>query len=168
MPDEQIDAGDAFRRLKESLGSLMLCWCRLEDAVNASFRSAAIEKTMNIGNSLGEKLTALESRLLGKASADDFRTREIRELFNRVDDIRRRRNLIVHCLSGVSADPAKGEPHILCVQGSADKMKSTKITQTELIELCDGIERSRRDIELVDFSTRAPSNERTGRPLSGR
>ncbi|MFW2850763.1 hypothetical protein ACM61V_02400 [Sphingomonas sp. TX0543] len=54
----------------------------------------------------------------------------------------------------MSADPAKGEPHILCVQSVADQKKSTKITQSELIELCDGIERCRRDIELVAYAAR--------------
>ena len=153
MPDDQFDAGDAFRRLKESLGSLMFCWCRLEDAVKEGLRSPAVEKIKNTGDTFADQLAVLEACLTAR-NTDPKRTREIRELFARIGEMRRRRNLIVHCLAGVSADPAKGEPHILCVQGVADQKRSTKITQSELIKLCEGIERCRRDIELVEFTTR--------------
>lgn len=133
----------------------MFCWCRLEDAVNVNLQTSVSEKRKNIAVPLADRLNTLESILIARAPTDPGKILEIRELFVRIGEVRRRRNLIVHGLAGVNADRAKGEPHILCVQNVADRAKLAKITQSELIKLCDGIERCQRDIELVAFAAKS-------------
>lgn len=144
------DPGDDFRRLKESLGSLLLCWSRLEDALTDALGRIG-ERTVMPGSPFGERLAALRSHLSLARQRDGVAhlPPELRYLAERLDGVRRRRNLIAHRLSGVCADPVRGEPHIVCESRQGTRRSQVRISQTELTDLLSGIDRCTSDLGRV-------------------
>lgn len=148
MPPDHSDPGRSFLRLKESLGSLLLCWSRLEDALGDAVRrldgAAASSKASFVG-----RLAVLRS-FMADTAPDTLRSPARRDdLATRIDGVRRTRNLIAHRLSGICADPAKGEPHIVCDSGAGARRTPVRITQAELTDLLAEIDRCTRDLAQI-------------------
>jgi hypothetical protein len=138
----------------------MLCWCRLEDALEETSRAAAGKKSWKVNGTFNDRVIALEACLKARFPGDADVARAISDLMPRIDLVRRRRNLIVHGLAGVNADPAKGEPHIICMEGEQGHRRPVKITQTELTMLLEDINRRTHDLESIKFLTRRSTTRR--------
>lgn len=99
--------------------------------------------------SFAQRLATLKLHLAGSSDSAARRPAELGDLVARIDAVRRSRNLIAHRLSGVCADSAKGEPHIVCDSGAGVRRTSVRITQGELTDLLAEIDRCARDIARV-------------------
>lgn len=153
MDNGQPDIGDAFRTLKESLGSLLYCWCRLEDEL------ADVRKSVGLSGSgsaagFGERLLEFRRYLEARASSESPLAEEIAGLMARIDEARTTRNLVVHSLAGISADPRQGEPHITCRTLRHGRQASVTITQSALTELCAALGRCQQDLGRLEFLAR--------------
>lgn len=148
MIDERPDPGDQFRLLKENLGSLMFLWVRLEDALALACRTATGRR---IGGAFHERSLAMRAHLDARAQREGGLHPDLADLADRINRVRQARNLIVHSLAGVNADPSRGEPHITCEQGEEGNRRSVRITQAELTKLLADMDRCRSDLGRVQF-----------------
>ena len=118
VPDEAVDPSQSFVRLKESLGSLLLCWSRLEDAVADALRRMRAPPPGKTA-SFGDRVTALTSELDAAARAGPPCTPDGPDLVRRIDEARRMRNLIVHRLTGVCAEAGTSTPKCAATSAAA-------------------------------------------------
>ncbi|TCP96741.1 hypothetical protein C8J46_108119 [Sphingomonas sp. PP-F2F-A104-K0414] len=107
MSYERPDPGEQFRLLKESLGSLMFLWVRLEKALALACRTATGRR---VGGAFHEHSLAMRAHLDALAQREGGLHPDLADLTHRIDRVRQARNLIVHSLAGVNADPSRGEP----------------------------------------------------------
>lgn len=154
MRGDLSDARDPFLRLKESIGSLMFVWCRLDDALSEALEDGAGPARRTVGGSFHERLLRLRAIAENELKADATSAAEITNLLTRLDETRRQRNLIVHSLSGVCADPASGEPHITCQSNEGRRQTSVRITQTALTFLLEDMTRCRQQLGNVGVQIR--------------
>jgi hypothetical protein len=154
MDYDQADPSRGFYKLKESIGSLLFCWCRLEDSGASALRAAKGDSS-KVPGSFAEQLAEWKALLEVGFRGNDQLTEELTDLIERIDSARRRRNLIVHGLSGVCSDSRKGEPHITCREGEHGRRTHVKISQSELTDLMQKIDRCRVDIERLAFLGRS-------------
>jgi hypothetical protein len=143
--DIRPDSGAAFRLLKESLGSLMYIWCRLEDELASVRKSAGIRESASAGG-FSDRLLTFRRHLESTIAPDDVLANDIARLMERIDAARTMRNLIVHGLTGIDANPAKGEPHLMCEQMSHGRRSRVTITQSALAALLQQVDNCRRDL----------------------
>ena len=136
---------DPFLHLKESNGSLMFLWCRLDDALSDALEDRARTVRRKMGGSFHERLLRLKSVADRELKADPTRAAKMCDLLIRLDNARRQRNLIVHSLSGVCADPVKGEPHLTCENNG----EPVRITQRALTALLEEMDRCRQQLGRV-------------------
>lgn len=156
MQHEKPDVGSSFRQLKETLGSLMFCWCRLEDALEDALRDATDVQTRKTRGTFSERFVALRTYLDRKFRDHSLLSQDLSNLSARIDRLRRKRNLIVHGLAGVCADAREGEPHIIHVERETDRRMTVKVTQTELVELLDDIEQCKFELIRLEYLGRCP------------
>lgn len=152
MQDDALDPGRSFLRLKESLGSLLLCWSRLEGALSDAVRRAAMPSSSPPA-SFAKRLDMLNSLRSDPGQGVRQSLVDLPDLVRRLDQVRSFRNLIAHHLAGIVADPDKGEPHIVCELGAGARRKHVRITQAELVDLLSAMDRCTR--ELGHVSTHA-------------
>lgn len=154
MQDEQLEPGLSFQQLRENLGSLMFVWCRLEDALAEALQAANDRGLGKVSGSFYERIIALGDYLEARFRYDEPLTAELANLMERIDHVRRQRNLIIHGLAGISSDPKKGEPHITCNQGDYRSGSAVKITLQELANLLAAIDRCQVDLAHLALLSR--------------
>ena len=147
----QLDPGDAFKRLQASVGSLIFCWCRLEDAVSEGLRAARGGESPKVSVPFHDQLSQLNRLLEERWQEQEPLKAALSDLMARIEGLRHRRNLIVHCFAGASSEPWNGEPHIICRSQVRGGLKSTKITQSELSALLQQIDRCRCDVTSLSL-----------------
>ena len=133
---------------------MVFLWCQLDDALSVALEERAGATRRKVDQSFHERLGRLKVNTDRGHEADPERAAEISDLVTRLNHARRRRNLIVHSLRGISADPAKGEPHLTCDKNES----SVRITQTALTALLQDMDRCRR--QLGNLSARSTSRSR--------
>jgi hypothetical protein len=133
----------------------MFSWCRLEDALAEALRAATGAQPRSLRGGFNEQFAKLSSHLTLKLRGNEALSRELADLVERIDRVRRERNLIVHGLAGVSASPREVEPHIICREGEQGRPTLVRITQTELTTLIESVARCRSDLEHIDHLTRS-------------
>lgn len=164
MAEASNEGRDPFLLLKESMGSLLLLWCRLDAALSSALH-------VGLGLSRGKLAGSFHDRLVVMRNAAEVRleagTPDAGAMINILailDDIRRQRNLIVHSLDGFCADPRKGEPHVTCYQNEGNRRTSVQISQTELTTLLQNMDRCSRQLEAMDILA-STSTKRSQLPL---
>ena len=146
MQDDQLDRGQAFQNLMASIGSLIFCWCRLEEAVADALRTVKGNRSAKVSNSFNDQLNEWSALLENRWQEEKSLSAALRDLVARIDGVRSQRNLIVHSFIGASSDPSTGDPHITCGERARSGPKSKKVTQSELSALLQEIDCCRRDV----------------------
>lgn len=125
---------------------MMLLWVRVEHALADACRSATGRR---VGGSFHQRSLVIDAHLKARAGSGETLPADMLDLADRIDRVRQARNLIVHSLAGVSADPARGEPHITCERGEGAHRHRVRITQGELTRLLSDMDRCRFDLERI-------------------
>ena len=126
---------------------MMFLWCRLEDALAEACR---VTTGGRCSGSFHERSHVIRSHLEARTGHEGKPAAALADLPDRIDHVRRTRNLIVHSLVGVSSDPLKGEPHITCEQVEGGDRRLVRITQGELTKLLSDMDRCRSDLGRLD------------------
>ena len=141
-----------FEKLMASIGSLLLHWCLLEDALTDEVRRLRVESEgdanfIRVRGSFGDRLREWRGLLSQKTRRKPQLAEAVAALANEMEQLRHKRNLIAYDLAGASAGPDE-EPHIRCAQRerSALNTEVTRITLSELIASTEAIDRCRGKI----------------------
>jgi hypothetical protein len=141
-----------FDRLMASIGSLMLHWCLLEDALTDEIRRLRIESEgdanfVRVRGPFGDRLREWRGLLSQKTRRQPHVAEAVAALANEMEQLRHKRNLIANDLAGASAEPDE-EPHIRCAQRERSALNSEviRISLAELIEGTEAIDRCRAKI----------------------
>lgn len=146
MEEHRSDGSISFRYLKESIGSLMFLWYRLDDALSDALLGRKNKAPPRLGGSFHDRLVKLKALADREHASDPTSAAKMYDLLTELDHVRRQRNLIVHSLAGVCADPAKGEPHLTCEKEEG----RVRITQTELSAMLETMDRCRQQLEELE------------------
>jgi hypothetical protein len=136
------------------VGYFMLCWSRLEQALNNEICQLRTELGKGAGTVQGSLQERLDewTGLVGRFQADTHTHLVAEQLADEVKLLRGHRNLIVHGLLGGNARPNEGAPHISCAEGGYSKPTGEVrlYSLTYLEELTQSVDRCRIGFGMLD------------------
>jgi len=137
-----------------SVGNLIFYWSLLEAELADDIRrlrSGSGDLPARMRGSFSEQLAEWRALVSLKARRNQELAEAAFTLTNEIEGLRQKRNLVTHHFAGATARREDGEPHIVCRPGERGNSKTIAITQSELTELIEEIDRCRlglRGIEL--------------------
>ena len=125
-----------FERLMASIGSLMVHWCLLEDALTDEVRRLRVESEgdanfIRIRGSFGDRLREWRGLLSQKTRRKPQLAEAVAALANEMEQLRHKRNLVAYDLAGAAAGPGE-ESHIRCAQRERSAL-NTEVTRITLL-----------------------------------
>jgi len=161
----QYDSLPAFNKLMASVGSLLLHWHQLDQALIDDIRrlrseGGDVQTTMlRVRGSFSERLAEWRALLSLKSRRNPPLAEAVLDVANQVERLRQKRNLVAQHFAGASVRREDGEPAILCAEGDrgALNVSTVRITQSELSALIAEMDRCCRRVTRIDSQFPATS-----------
>jgi hypothetical protein len=140
-----------MQKLMASVGSVMLHWCFLEDALTETIRGlrTASEGSVNlirVRGSFSDRLSEWRGLLSQKTRRNPALAETVAELANEMEHLRGTRNRIAHNLAGANASREEdGEPYIWCAEREASNpgAEPVRITLADLGAMIEAMDSCR-------------------------
>jgi hypothetical protein len=140
-----------LQKLMASVGSVMLYWCFLEDALTDTIRQLRIvsegsASLIRVRGGFSDRLSEWRGLLSQKTRRNPELAEAVAELANEMEHLRGIRNRIAHNLAGANAACDDGaEPYIWCAERESSNQISepTRITLSDLREMAEAMDRCR-------------------------
>lgn len=140
-----------LQKLMASLGSVMLHWCYLEDALTDTIRPLRIESEgsanlIRVRGSFSDRLSEWRGLLSQKTRRNPELAETVADLANEMEHLRGTRNRIAHNLAGANASlEDDNQPYIWCAEREASNpgVEAVRITLGDLRDMIDAMDRCR-------------------------
>ncbi|MFW2853510.1 hypothetical protein ACM61V_16595 [Sphingomonas sp. TX0543] len=139
---------------------MMLCWCRLEAALDEAMPRATRGLNRKPDATFADRYSVFRTRVEEVSRGRPELENALVDLSGRIDQVRRQRNLVVHGLTGISADPRRGEPHLICEERDRRRIRRVQVHQSELTRLLCNLDRCRLDLENIGHAARTAADRR--------
>jgi hypothetical protein len=146
-----------MQQLMASVGSVMLHWCYLEDALTDTIRQLRIvsegsANLIRVRGTFNDRLSEWRGLLSQKTRRNPEMAEVVAELANEMEHLRGMRNRIAHNLAGANAAREDGaQPYIWCVERESSNpgIVPDRITLADLREMIDTMERCRHRLGSI-------------------
>lgn len=146
-----------MQKLMASIGSVMLYWCFLEDALTDTIRQLRIVSEgsatlIRVRGGFSDRLSEWRGLLSQKTRRNPELAETVAELANEMEKLRGVRNRIAHNLAGANASREDGaEPYIWCAERESANPASeaTRITLSDLVEMAEAMDRCRDRLRSI-------------------
>jgi hypothetical protein len=140
-----------MQKLMASVGSVMLHWCFLEDALTETIRRLRTESEgsanlIRVRGSFSDRLSEWRGLLSQKTRRNPELAETVADLANEMEHLRGVRNRIAHNLAGANASPEDaGQPYIWCAEREASNpgVEPNRINLADLRAMIEAMERCR-------------------------
>ena len=148
--------GSDFQKLMTAVGYLIFQWSVLEAELVADIRrlrstEGELPAAGRVRGSFSEQMAEWRALVGLKARRNERLSKAVLAISNEIETLRQKRNLVVHHFCGATARAEDGEPHILCQQTDRGSRSDTRITQSELERLIEGIDRCRLSLRGIEL-----------------
>jgi hypothetical protein len=138
-----------LEKLMASVGSVMLHWCFLEDALTDTIRRLRIESegsanSIRVRGSFSDRLSEWRGLLSQKTRRNPELAETVADLANEMEHLRGTRNRIAHNLAGANAScDDDDQPYIWCAERESSNpgVEPVRITLTDLRDMIDAMDR---------------------------
>jgi hypothetical protein len=147
-----------MQKLMASVGSVMLYWCFLEDALTDTIMELRIASEgsanlIRVRGSFNDRLSEWRGLLSQKTRRNPELAETVSELANEMEHQRGMRNRIAHNLAGANAACEDGaEPYIWCAEresAASQATESDRITLTDLRDMAEAMDRCRGRLRTI-------------------
>jgi hypothetical protein len=146
-----------LQQLMASVGSVMLHWCFLEDALTDTIRRLRIASEgsanlIRVRGSFSDRLSEWRGLLSQKTRRNPELAETVADLANEMEHLRGLRNRIAHNLAGADASRDDGaEPHIWCAERESSNpgVEPHRITLADLREMIETMDRCRHRLGSI-------------------
>jgi hypothetical protein len=147
-----------LQKLMASVGSVMLYWCFLEDALTETIRGLRIASEgsanlIRVRGSFNDRLSEWRGLLSQKTRRNPELAETVAELANEMEHLRGMRNRIAHNFAGANAACEDGaEPYIWCAEresASTQALETDRITLTDLREMAEAMDSCRGRLRTI-------------------
>jgi hypothetical protein len=146
-----------LQRLMASVGSVLLYWCFLEDALTETIRRLRTESEgsanlIRVRGSFSDRLSEWRGLLSQKTRRNPEMAEIVADLANEMEHLRGMRNRIAHNLAGANASRDDGaEPYIWCAERESSNPagEPNRITLADLREMAEAMDRCRGRLRTI-------------------
>jgi len=146
-----------LQKLMASVGSVMLYWCFLEDALTETIRrlrmvSEGSTNLIRVRGTFNDRLSEWRGLLSQKTRRNPELAETVADLANEMEHLRSMRNRIAHNLAGANAECDDGtQPYIWCAEreSSNPAVESDRITLADLREMAEAMDRCRGRLRSI-------------------
>jgi hypothetical protein len=140
-----------MQKLMASVGSVMLHWCHLEDALTDTIRQLRIvsegsANLIRVRGTFSDRLSEWRGLLSQKTRRNPELAETVAELANEMEHLRGIRNRIAHNLAGADAGCEDGaEPYIWCAERESSNQagEPERIALSDLRDMAEAMDRCR-------------------------
>ena len=144
------------QKLMASVGSVLLHWCFLEDALTDTIRRLRIvsegsASLIRVRGSFSDRLSEWRGLLSQKTRRNPQLAETVADLANEMERLRGTRNRIAHNLAGANASPDnEAGPYIWCAEREASNPgERDHITLTDLNDMIEAMDRCRNRLRSI-------------------
>ena len=146
-----------LQKLMASVGSVMLYWCFLEDALTDTIRRLRIASEgsanlIRVRGTFNDRLSEWRGLLSQKTRRNPELAETVADLANEMEHLRSMRNRIAHNLAGANASCDDGnQPYIWCAERESSNPggEPDRITLTDLREMAEAMDRCRGRLRSI-------------------
>jgi hypothetical protein len=150
-------ANNDLQRLMASIGSVMLHWCFLEDALTETIRRLRTESEgsanlIRVRGSFSDRLSEWRGLLSQKTRRNPEMAEIVADLANEMEHLRGMRNRIAHNLAGADASPVDDDqPYIWCAERESSNpgAEPNRITLADLRAMIEAMDRCRGRLRTI-------------------
>jgi hypothetical protein len=150
-----------LQRLMASIGSVMLHWCFLEDALTDTIRRLRIESEgsaslIRVRGNFSDRLSEWRGLLSQKTRRNPELAGIVADLANEMEQLRGTRNRIAHNLAGANASLLDDDlPYIWCAEreSSSPGVEPDRITLADLRAMIEAMDRCRGRLRTIGLQT---------------
>ena len=145
-----------MQKLMAGVGSVLLHWCFLEDALTDTIRRLRIvsegsASLIRVRGSFSDRLSEWRGLLSQKTRRNPQLAETVADLANEMEQLRGTRNRIAHNLAGANASPEDGTgPYIWCAEREASNPgEPDRIALADLTDMIDAMDRCRSRLRSI-------------------
>jgi hypothetical protein len=146
-----------MQKLMASVGSVMLYWCFLEDALTDTIRRLRIDSEgsanlIRVRGTFNDRLSEWRGLLSQKTRRNPELAETVADLANEMEHLRGMRNRIAHNLAGANAECDDGaQPFIWCAEreSSNPAIETVRITMADLRDMAEAMDRCRSRLRRI-------------------
>ena len=146
-----------MQQLMASVGSVMLHWCHLEDALTDTIRrlrtvSEGSANLIRVRGTFNDRLSEWRGLLSQKTRRNPEMAEIVADLANEMEHLRGMRNRIAHNLAGADTSRQDGAPpYIWCAERESSNpgIEPHRITLADLREMIEAMDRCRSRLRSI-------------------
>jgi hypothetical protein len=150
-----------LQRLMASIGSVMLHWCFLEDALTETIRRLRTESEgsanlIRVRGSFSDRLSEWRGLLSQKTRRNPEMAEIVADLANEMEHLRGMRNRIAHNLAGANASLLDDDqPYIWCAERESSNpgVQPDRITLADLRAMIEAMDRCRTRLRTIGLQS---------------